>query len=51
MSSPGPGKPCRSRADRTLRGDGREPRGLAAVFQELVTERAWEVPAAGGSVL
>lgn len=27
------------------------PRGLAAVFQQLVTERAWEVPAAGGSVL
>ncbi|SHN26750.1 Protein of unknown function [Actinacidiphila paucisporea] len=24
---------------------------MAAVFQQLVTERAWEVPAAGGSVL
>ena len=39
------------RIGRTVRGDGREPRGLAAVFQQLVTERAWEVPAAGGSVL
>jgi hypothetical protein len=34
-----------------VRGDGREVQGLAAVFQGLVTERAWEVPAAGGTVL
>jgi predicted nucleic acid-binding Zn ribbon protein len=48
---PGAGKSRRVRASRSVRGDGREPRGLAAVFQQLVTERAWEVPAAGGSVL
>ncbi|SHN26840.1 DciA family protein [Actinacidiphila paucisporea] len=48
---PGPGKPRRVRIGRSVRGDGREPRGLAAVFQQLVTERAWEVPAVGGSVL
>ncbi|SHN37516.1 DciA family protein [Actinacidiphila paucisporea] len=48
---PGPGKPRRVRTSRSVRGDGRDPRGLAAVFQQLVTERAWEVPAAGGSIL
>lgn len=41
----------RVRAGRGGRVDGREPAGLAAVFQQLVTERAWEVPAAGGSLL
>jgi hypothetical protein len=48
---PGTGKPRRARAGRSVRGDGREPVGLAAAFQQLVTERAWEVPAAGGTVL
>lgn len=36
---------------RGARVDGREPAGLASVFQQLVAERAWEVPAAGGSLL
>lgn len=48
---PGAGKPRRVRTGRAVRGDGREPVGLAAAFQQLVTERAWEVPAAGGTVL
>ncbi|WNI20263.1 DUF721 domain-containing protein [Actinacidiphila sp. ITFR-21] len=48
---PGAGKPRRVRVGRSVRGDGREPVGLAAAFQQLVTERAWEVPAAGGTVL
>jgi hypothetical protein len=48
---PGAGKPRRVRLGRSVRGDGREPVGLAAAFQQLVTERAWEVPAAGGTVL
>ncbi|MEU9083373.1 DciA family protein [Streptomyces sp. NPDC048357] len=33
------------------RGDGREPAGFAAVLQGLMADRAWDVPAAGGSVL
>jgi hypothetical protein len=36
---PGAGKPRRARPGRTVRSDGREPVGLAAVFQQLVTER------------
>jgi predicted nucleic acid-binding Zn ribbon protein len=48
---PRAGRPRRVRAGRPVRGDGREPVGLAAAFQLLVTERAWEVPAAGGTVL
>ncbi|WP_327169927.1 DciA family protein [Streptomyces subrutilus] len=35
----------------TLRGDGREPTGFAAVLQGLMADRAWDVPAAGGSIL
>ncbi|MEV5140046.1 DciA family protein [Streptomyces syringium] len=35
----------------TLRGDGREPTGFAAVLQSLMTDRAWDIPAAGGSTL
>ncbi|MFE7958672.1 DciA family protein [Streptomyces sp. NPDC057413] len=31
--------------------DGREPAGFAAVLQGLMAERAWAIPAAGGSVL
>ena len=50
-SSPARQAPPGAAIGRSVRGDGREPRGLAAVFQQLVTERAWEVPAAGGSVL
>ncbi|MEU8489275.1 DciA family protein [Streptomyces sp. NPDC048641] len=35
----------------TLRGDGREPTGFAAVLQGLMADRAWDIPAAGGSIL
>ncbi|MEU3466260.1 DUF721 domain-containing protein [Streptomyces sp. NPDC006733] len=35
----------------TVRGEGREPTGLAAVLQGLMADRAWDVPAAGGSIL
>lgn len=31
--------------------DGRDPRGLGAVIQGLVTDRAWEAPTAGGSAV
>ncbi|WP_031031360.1 DciA family protein [Streptomyces albus] len=31
--------------------DGREPAGIAAVLQGLMADRAWELPAAGGSIL
>lgn len=34
-----------------VRRDGRDPQGFAAVLQQLMAERAWEVPAAGGSLL
>lgn len=34
-----------------VRRDGREPSGFAAVLQGLMADRAWEVPAAGGTVL
>ncbi|WP_171053377.1 DciA family protein [Streptomyces marianii] len=33
------------------RGDGREPMGLGSALAQLVTERGWEAPAAGGSVI
>jgi hypothetical protein len=33
------------------RRDGREPTGFAAVLQGLMADRAWTIPAAGGSVL
>ncbi|MEU6631740.1 DciA family protein [Streptomyces parvus] len=36
---------------RTVRRDGREPSGFAAVLQHLMTDRAWALPAAGGTVL
>ncbi|WP_030853260.1 DciA family protein, partial [Streptomyces griseus] len=42
--------PRRHRA-RTVRRDGREPSGFAAVLQTLMTDRAWDLPAAGGTVL
>ncbi len=35
---------------RTVRQDGREPMGLAAAIGALVTERAWELPAAGATL-
>ncbi|MFE7402871.1 DUF721 domain-containing protein [Streptomyces sp. NPDC057557] len=38
------------RAVTTLRRDGREPMGLGAAIGALVTERAWELPAAGASL-
>ncbi|MEV7657948.1 DciA family protein [Streptomyces anulatus] len=36
---------------RNVRPSGREPSGFAAVLQTLMTDRAWELPAAGGTVL
>ncbi|MGW8985154.1 DciA family protein [Streptomyces parvus] len=36
---------------RTVRRDGREPSGFAAVLQHLMTDRAWSLPPAGGTVL
>lgn len=33
------------------RHDGREPIGLGALFGNLVIDRAWEIPAAGGNIL
>ncbi|MEW2078762.1 DciA family protein [Streptomyces sp. NPDC013433] len=41
----------RRRPQRAVKRDGREPTGFAAVLQGLMTERAWTVPAAGGSIL
>ncbi len=34
-----------------MKRDGREPSGFAAVLAGLMADRAWELPAAGGSVL
>lgn len=39
----------RRRQQRIVRRDGREPSGFAAVLQGLMAERAWELPAAGGT--
>lgn len=36
--------------DVTVRRDGREPMGLGAAIGALVTERAWELPAAGATL-
>ncbi|MCX5216188.1 DciA family protein [Kitasatospora sp. NBC_00240] len=36
---------------RPLRRDGRDPVGLGAALAGLVADRAWDVPAAGGSIL
>ncbi|MFF8618153.1 DciA family protein [Streptomyces sp. NPDC015350] len=38
------------RAVTTVRRDGREPMGLGAAIGALVTERAWELPAAGATL-
>ncbi|MBE1603080.1 DUF721 domain-containing protein [Streptomyces stelliscabiei] len=35
---------------RTVRRDGREPMGLGVAIGALVTERAWELPAAGATL-
>ncbi|MEV6439831.1 DciA family protein [Streptomyces anulatus] len=35
----------------SLQRDGREPTGFAAVLQALMTDQAWNIPAAGGSIL
>jgi Protein of unknown function (DUF721). len=43
--------PRRRPERRAVKRDGREPSGFAAVLQGLMAERAWAVPAAGGSVL
>ncbi|MFE0886995.1 DciA family protein [Streptomyces rochei] len=43
--------PRRRPERRNEKRDGREPRGFAAVLQGLMAERAWAIPAAGGSVL
>ncbi|MFF9569901.1 DciA family protein [Streptomyces sp. NPDC014685] len=41
---------AKPRMARTVRRDGREPMGLGAAIGALVTERAWELPAAGASL-
>lgn len=41
----------RRRTQRAVKHDGREPTGVAAVLQGLMTERAWAIPAAGGTIL
>lgn len=42
---------AKRRTGTTVRRDGREPTGVAAVLQGLMADRAWDVPAAGGSIL
>ncbi|MFF9011171.1 DUF721 domain-containing protein [Streptomyces goshikiensis] len=39
------------RARTTRQPDGREPIGFAALLANLVIDRAWELPAAGGSLV
>ncbi|MFD3484951.1 DciA family protein [Streptomyces sp. NPDC058665] len=39
------------RRKRKVKRDGREPNGFAAVLAGLMANRAWELPAAGGTVL
>ncbi|MEU5053537.1 DciA family protein [Streptomyces sp. NPDC021096] len=39
------------RRARAVRHDGRDPQGFATVLQGLMADRAWDIPAAGGSVL
>ncbi|MFD5412442.1 DUF721 domain-containing protein [Streptomyces nojiriensis] len=39
------------RARTTRQPDGREPIGFAALLANLVTDRAWELPSAGGSLV
>lgn len=42
---------AKRRIEATVRRDGREPTGLATVLQGLMADRAWDGPAAGGTVL
>ncbi|MEU9943136.1 DciA family protein [Streptomyces lavendulae] len=42
---------AKRRIGTTVRRDGREPTGFASVLQGLMADRAWDVPAAGGSIL
>ena len=48
----GGGRPVqpKPRTTRVVRRDGREPMGLGAAIGALVTERAWELPAAGAKL-
>ncbi|MFD5814763.1 DciA family protein [Streptomyces sp. NPDC127038] len=46
----GPKAKAKPRIVRTVRRDGREPMGLGAAIGALVTERAWELPAAGATL-
>lgn len=48
----GSGQKAKKKAQpvRTVRRDGREPMGLGAAIGALVTERAWELPAAGATL-
>ncbi|MGW7319632.1 DciA family protein [Streptomyces sp. NPDC054865] len=42
----------KTRRNRTsMQADGREPIGFAALLANLVTDRAWELPSAGGSLV
>lgn len=41
----------RRRQTTAVRRDGREPSGFAAVLAGLMADRAWELPAAGGTVM
>ncbi|MFI9311484.1 DciA family protein [Streptomyces triculaminicus] len=41
----------RRRRPATVKRDGREPSGFAAVLAGLMADRAWELPATGGSIL
>ncbi|MFH9090504.1 DciA family protein [Streptomyces sp. NPDC017673] len=47
----GEARASRRRRVTTVKRDGREPAGFAAVLQGLMADRAWELPAAGGSIL
>ncbi|MGC5400767.1 DciA family protein [Streptomyces sp. DT20] len=42
---------AKRRTGTAVRRDGREPSGFAAVLQGLMADRAWDIPAAGGSIL
>ncbi|RPK78164.1 DUF721 domain-containing protein [Streptomyces sp. ADI98-10] len=50
-SKGGEARAPRRRRATTTRRDGQEPSGFAAVLAGLMADRAWELPAAGGSVL
>ncbi|ARZ65826.1 hypothetical protein SMD11_0160 [Streptomyces albireticuli] len=39
----------RRRRQRVVQHEGREPSGFAAVLQGLMADRAWELPATGGT--